>query len=264
MNVSSLVRRLRKNLKDNSPAILTGVGIAGCITTGALAGRAGYKAGYDMAKYDAYATHDSSVGFEVDDDRKSRAKLVAKRTWKLYLPSAVTGVGTIASIAAVNRIGTNRATVLAAAYTIADKAFVDYQNKVVETIGEKKESAIQDAVAQDRVTATGDRSSLIVVENSDILCYDKYTDRLFNSSMEKLKKAQNDTNYEILHNMYVSLSEFYERVGLPKTQLSDEIGWSSDNLLELNFTSCLTPDGRTALAYDFHVEPIRKYWRANG
>lgn len=257
IDVGRMVRSARKVVSDNSPVILTGVGIAGAVTTAVLAGKAGYSSGYKMACED----------FDMLDARakadKERRKTVARGTWKLYLPSAVTGVGTIAAIAAANKIGTNRAAALAAAYTISDRAFTEYKAKVVETMGEKKEQAVRDAVLQDRINETGERSSLVIIDNSDVICYDAYTDRYFNSSMEKLKKAQNDTNYEILHNMYVSLSEFYGRIGLEKTKFSDEVGWTSDELLDLHFTSCMTPDDKPALAFTFHADPIRKFSSAH-
>lgn len=254
IDVGRMVRNARKIVSDNSPVILTGVGIVGVIATGVLSAKAGYSAGYKMSNSDL------ENGYPTE--RKVRAKQVARMTWKLYLPSAVTGVGTIASIAAANKIGTNRAAALAAAYTITDKAFTEYKSKVVETIGEKKEQAVRDEIMKDRVK-NDERPSLIVAENADVICYDAYTDRYFKSTMEKLKKAQNDTNYEILHNMYVSLSEFYARVGLEKTAFSDEVGWTSDHLLELHFTSCMTPDDKPALAFTFHAAPIRGFSSAH-
>lgn len=259
MSVSSIVRKSQQVISDNSPAILTGAAFAGAVVTTILAGRAGYKAGYSVAMEDA------APGIHEVEAQKDRRKRIAKQTYKLYLPSAITGVGTLSSIVAANRIGTNRTAALAAAYTITDRAFTEYKSKVVETLGEKKEQTeIQDKLMQDKVDATGDRSSLVVIGNNDVLCYDAFTDRYFQSNIEKLKKAQNDTNYEILHSFYVSLSEFYSKVGLPPTKFSDEIGWNSDNLLELHFSSVMTPDDKPALAFTFHVDPIRRYDKVQG
>jgi hypothetical protein len=258
MSVSSIVRKSQQVISDNSPAILTGAAFAGAVVTTILAGRAGYKAGYSVALEEVN-------GVEQNESQKDRRKRIAKQTYRLYLPSAITGVGTLSSIVAANKIGTNRTAALAAAYTITDRAFTEYKAKVVETLGEKKEQIeIQDKIMQDRVDASGDRASLVVISNNDVLCYDAFTDRYFQSSMEKLKKAQNDTNYEILHSFYVSLSEFYNKVGLPPTKFSDEIGWNSDNLLELHFSSVMTPDDKPALAFNFHVDPIRRYDKVNG
>lgn len=263
MSVSSIVRKSQQVISDNSPAILTGAGFAGAIVTTILAARAGYKAGYSVAVQDC--SKELELNQAPEESVKDRRKRIAKQTYKLYLPSAITGVGTLSSIVAANKIGTNRTAALAAAYTITDRAFTEYKEKVKETLGEKKEQTeIQDKIMQDRVDKTGDRSSLVVISNNDVLCYDAFTDRYFQSSMEKLKKAQNDTNYEILHSFYVSLSEFYDKIGLPPTKFSDEVGWNSDNLLELHFSSVMTPDDKPALAFNFHVEPVRRYNKVHG
>lgn len=259
MTISTLARRSQQVLSNNSPAILTGAAIAGTIVTSILVGRAGFRAGVKISE-------EERLRIEPDSrTTKERFKDRTKATWKLYLPSAVTGVGTIAAIAAANRIGTNRTAALAAAYTITDRAFSEYKTKVVETLGEKKEQTeIRDKIMQDRVNDSGERAALVVIGNNDVLCYDAFSDRYFQSNMESIKKAQNDTNYEILNNMYVSLSEFYNRVGLPSTGFSDEVGWNSDNLLELHFSSVMTPDDRPALGFTFHVEPVRKFYKVHG
>jgi len=259
MTIATIARRSKQLVSDNSPTILAAAGVAGTVVTALLAGRAGYKAGYRMAEDDL----GSSIPKRADVSKKERAKHVSKLTWKLYISPTVTGVGTITSIAVANKIGTNRTAALAAAYTITDRAFTEYKSKVVETLGEKKEQTeIQDKIMADRVKSN-ETSGMVMISGNDVLCYDAFTDRFFMSSMEALKKAQNDTNYEIINNLYVSLSEFYSKVGLAPTSYSDEVGWNSDNLLELHFSSVMTPDDRPALAFNFHVDPIRNYSKIN-
>jgi len=260
MTIATIARRTKQLASDHSPTILTVAGITGTVVTALLAGRAGYKAGYRVAEDDL----GSSIPKKADVSKKDRAKHVSKLTWKLYISPAVTGVGTITSIAVANRIGVNRTAALAAAYTITDRAFVEYKDKVKETLGEKKEQTeIQDKIMEDRVRERGDASGLVMISGNDVLCYDAFTDRFFMSSMEALKKAQNDTNYEIINNLYVSLSEFYSKIGLAPTSYSDEVGWNTDNLMELHFSSVMTPDDRPALAFNFHVDPVRNYSKLN-
>lgn len=260
MSIATLTRRAKQVMSDHSPAILAGAGIAGTVVTAILSGRAGYKAGYQMAQEDDTITTSAE-----DQTKKERYKHVAQRTWKLYMTPAVSGVGTVVAIAAGNKVSTGRTAAMAAAYSITDKAFTDYKAKTVEVLGEKKEQTdIRDKIAQDQVSSTGERGSLVILNSGEVLCYDSFTDRYFNSSMERLKKAQNDTNYQILHNVYVSLSEFYDKIGLPPTSYSDELGWTSDNLLELHFTTVMTPDDRPALSFNFHVDPVRNYDRVHG
>jgi hypothetical protein len=272
MSIETLARRSKQFISDNAPTILTVAALGGTVASTVLAARAGFKAGYKIA-YDDYTRlgvipEDQQIRLKsgIVDPMKGndRRKHIAKQTWKLYLPSAITGVGTLTSIATANRVNMNRTAALAAAYTITDKAFSEYKDKVKETIGEKKEDEIHTKIMQDRVNESGEKAGLVMIGSNDVLCYDAYTDRYFQSSMEKLKKAENDTNHEIIHNLYVSLSEFYQRVGLPPTSFSDEVGWDSDNLVELRFSSVMTPDDRPALAFTFHVDPVRGFGRTHG
>lgn len=261
MSIATFAKRSRKVLSDNSPAILSGAAIAGTIITAVLSARAGYKASEHLQ---AKIAEDPEFTKELlEGDRPRRT--IAKETWKLYTLPAVTGVGTVMAIATGTKISTNRTAALAAAYTITDRAFGEYKAKVVETLGEKKEQTeIRDKIMQDRVNADGQRSALVVISNNDVLCYDAFSDRYFQSSMEEIKKAQNDTNYEIQHNLYCSLTEFYNRIGLPETPYSNDIGWSNNTLVDLEFSTVLTPDQRPALGFNFRVEPIRSYWKNHG
>jgi hypothetical protein len=88
-----------------------------------------------------------------------------------------------------------------------------------------------------------------------------YTGRYFQSSMESLKKAQNDLNYKILNSYYASLTDFYNLIGLSRTTTSDDVGWNSDEMLELRFSTIMSDDQRPCIAIDFKVAPIRGYFR---
>lgn len=271
MNVAEFIRKSQQTLSDHSPVILTGAGIAGTIFTSLLVGRAAYKAGF------AEAMDQATAGTKADETTKERRVRIAKQTWISYLPGAATGVATIGSIAAANRIGTKRATAMAAAYTLLDRGFMEYKEKVTEKLGEKKEIEIRDAIARDRVAKAGDPeaaltpSNVIVMDEGDVWCFDTYTSRYFRSNMEKIRRAVNDINYEINHAFYMDLTSFYEKLGLPKTSFSDDVGWNSDNLLDVHFSTVLSeggqpgvPEGKPCIAITFHVEPTRYYYRAHG
>lgn len=248
MQAGLVLRKAEKLIIDNSPSLLTALGVTGTVTTAYLAGRASFKA--------------AELIIVEQDDRgdwippKEQLQLV----WTLYIPAVGAGVITVASIIMANRIGTRRAAALAAAYTLSEKAFAEYKDKIVETIGAKKEQAARDAIAQDRVDAyPPDSSQLVMVGTTDVLCYDMFTGRYFQSSMETLRQAQNDLNYSILNNGYASLSDFYSLIGLSTTASSEEVGWTLDKLLELRFSSVLSEQNQPCLAVDFAVAPVRNY-----
>jgi hypothetical protein len=253
MVFEELMRRLSKLTTDNSPAILTGLAVAGTLTTAYLTGKASVKA--------AEILREEAIRWDVPTS-ELKPKYVVEATWKLYIPAASSAALTIACIVGANQIGTRRAAAMAAAYSLSERAYTEYREKVVEKIGQSKERGYRDEIMQERVT-NDPISREVIVSGLDVLCYDKFTGRYFTSDMETLKKAQNDTNYQINSDYYASLTDFYNRVGLRPTGMSDEVGWNSDKLLELSFSSVLADDGRPCLAFEFVVVPIRGYYRVN-
>jgi len=251
---TDFVRRTGTVLADNSPAILTALAVAGTATTAYLTGRASFKA--------AQLLDDHETRVIRDNEEPLTTKEKVYFTWSLFIPPAVAGTATIAAIILANRIGARRAAALLAAYAISERAYEEYKDKIIDKIGARKESTYRDEIAQDRVTRHPPPSDLIWDEETNsVLCCDLFTGRYFFSDMESLRRAQNDINYEINNSYYASLTDFYERVGLDKTSMSDDFGWNADKLLELHFSTALTPSGRPCLTFDFKVMPIRGYAR---
>lgn len=253
MDVIKLLKRLEKITIDNSPTILTAIGITGTLTTAYFAGKASFKAAELIREEDDRMKHDHP---EFESTFKERVKFV----WKLYLPAASTGLLTVSAIFAANHVSSRRAAGMAAAYSISERAFSEYRDKVVEKIGEQKEQAYRDEIAKDRVHKNPvDDNTVIITDNGEVLCYDHFTGRYFKSSMEALRQAENEINSMILHDDYASLSDFYELVGVPPTAFSDEVGWNNDYKLKIRYSTVLSPDNRPCIAIDFDLRPSRNF-----
>jgi len=231
-------------LRSNSPSILTALGVSGTLSTAYLAGKASYKAAEVIRR--AHRT------FPAPGERKQRAKENVQLTWTLYIPAAVSGGLTIACIIAANRIGSKRTAALAAAYSLSETALVEYREKVIEKFGERKEQAVRDELAQDKVAGNPPNREVIISGSSDVLCYELLTGRYFRCDMETLRKAANDINGKILRERYVLLSEFYYLVGLPYTTHSSVLGWDSDRLMELQFSTVLSEDNVPCIAFEYN------------
>ena len=258
MTLITIAKRTEKFLADNSPVVLTAIGVTGTLTTAYLTGKASFKAA-NLILVEEDRQYRETVGEpRILLDRKEMFKLV----WKEYIPAAGVGTLTIVCIITANRIGTRRAAAMAAAYGISEKAFAEYKEKVLENIGENKERKIRDEIAQDQVNDNPPIGQQVLPGDGNVLCYDPYSGRYFRATMEDIRKAENDTNYEILHNNYCSLGEFYGRLGLPGTSQSEEVGWNSDHLLEIRFSTVLVDDNTPCLSMSFTVEPIRSYYKS--
>jgi hypothetical protein len=172
------------------------------------------------------------------------------------------GATTITSILLANQIASKKIAALAVASGISERAFQEYKAKVVEKLGETKDLAVRDQVAQDRVDKhpIGTRE-IILAGTGEVLCFDMLTGRYFQSTIEDIKKAENKVNYDIFHHMYASLSSFYQEVGLPPTGYSDTVGWNSNTLLEVQFSTTLSTDQRPCVAVNFATLPVVDYER---
>ena len=186
----------------------------------------------------------------------------ARELWPEIIPPVVTGVLTVSSIIGANRIGSRRAAALAAAYSLSEKAYQEYKTKVVQTIGEKKNQKVYDEIAQEKVTNDPYKSSEVVITgNGDVMCYDTITGRYFMSSMEAIRAAQNTINAQIISSDYASLTEFFDQLGLKGTSYSEEVGWTTQNMLDVYFSTVLSEDGKPCIAIQYTTPPAKNYYR---
>jgi hypothetical protein len=266
MNISRIVSKTKKVVSDNSPLILTAVGVAGTITTAYLAAKASFRASEVLR--DEALTRENKLVLEADPNdpapvivRNLTKKEKFDLLWKLYIPAVTTGVVTCTSIVFANRITTKRAAALATAYSLSERAYAEYRDKVVEKLGKEEEAEVRKEVAQARVNAAPPSGEIFINEVDGVLCHDAYSGRYFKSSKNAIEAARNAINYDILKSDYATLTSFWDKIGLPQTSGSDEMGWNSERPLELGWSTVESPDGKPCLSYDFVVVPIRDPWR---
>lgn len=244
MNIPDLARSAQASLSKNSPAILTGLAVGGVIATAVMASKATVLA-VDEVRY-----------LEKDYEEPMDARGWVQTTWKLYIPAAVMGTATVACIIGAHTVNTRRTAALAGAYSLADKALTEYQEKVREQFGVAKEEKVREAIVEDHLKANPmDDKQIIVTPLGDTLCYDAMSGRYFKSDIEIIRRAVNDLNQQLLTDMWVSLNEFYDLLDLSHTKLGDEMGWEPDNLLEVVFTTKLAENGQPVLVLDYRTRP---------
>jgi hypothetical protein len=263
VTLTSLARRMSKLASDNSPVILTAIGVAGVLSTAYLTVRATVKAVRAIdAENDVEVIHSLSEKPEDEYLLPLNAKQCIQLCWKYYIPPVASALVSVAAIVTANRVESRRAVAIATAYAISERAFDEYRAKVIEKIGAKKEQTYRDEIAQERVTREPvSNAEIVFAGNGESLCHDSFSGRYFTSDMETLRKAQNDLNHQILNDSYASLTDFYDRIGLKRTGISDDVGWNTDRMVELNFSTVLSDDGRPCLSVSFNVTPTRNFNR---
>lgn len=245
-NISKIINEIQKAVIKHSPEILTGLGIAGMITTTVLAVKATPKA------------------LDLINDRKDELETeklppieAVKTAWKCYIPAAVTCATSTACLIGASSVHLKRNAALATAYKLSESAISEYKDAVIDKLGEKKEQTIRDKVAEEKMKKNPVSSSeVFITEKGNTLCYDTISGRYFKSDIDRIKRAENAINKQLLDEMYVSLNDLYDELDLDHTKLGDELGWKiDDGLVELYFSSQLADDGTPCVVMDFTRAP---------
>ena len=254
LNVSKLCKDAKVMVSKRSPEILTGLGIAGMISTTVLAVRATPKA-LDLIARAEDKKFDNGHGNKLTVSEKMKV------AWKPYIPAAITGIASISCIIGASSVHAKRNAAIAAAYNLSQTALTEYKEKVVETIGEKKEQAIKDKISKDKIKKDPvSKSEVIVTGKGNTLCYDAFNSRYFYSDIDQIKRAINELNRIMLNQMYVSLNDFYDELNLKHSGNGDELGWKlDDGFIEVDFSSQLSDDGRPCLVIEYMVAPRYDY-----
>lgn len=259
LNLGKMFKDVRALASRHSPELLTGFGIAGMITTTVLAVRATPKA--------LQLIDNKKDELSLAEDEKLTIVETVKATWKCYIPAAITGVTSVACLVCANSVNASRNAALATAYNLSATALSEYKEKVVETIGEKKEQKIRDKVAEERLKKEPvNNSTIIVTGNGNSRFYDDITKRRFTSDIETIKRIQNELNARMLEGEdCISLNSFYYELGLEGVAFGDDLGWNIYNgrsgMIKIDFSAHLDDDGVPCIVLEYSVAPKRGFDR---
>lgn len=251
-NFKALANSAKQTVSKHSPQILLGVGIAGMITSTILAVKATPKAIQIIEQKK-----------KEENVEKLNATETVKATWKCYIPAVVTGVSATVCLIGSNSVSSKRAAAIATAYEISKTTLNEYKDKVVEAVGEEKEKVIRDEITKDKVKNDPiNESTIIVTGDGDVLCYDSLSGQYFKSSLDKIHKAENEVNYRLLDENYISLNAFYDMVGIRNTSLGDDLGWNVDSgQLKIDISSQIAENGQPCLVLEYELSPKYDFWK---
>ena len=241
---------LRRVLIKNQPKIMTGVGVGMGL----------------YGTYRAIIATPKAIELVKNAEKEKGEPLtkteLIKTAWKPYIPTIVSETGSLICIIGAQSINDRRNAALLTAYSITEKAQSEYKDKVIETVGPKKEKAIMDKVAEEKVKNNPPQSSeVIITGNGNYLCLNSLTGGYFRSDIEKIRHAVNNINYKMLNENYISENEVFYELKYPLTSNGDELGWNifEDGKIEVHFSSQLTSDGEPCLVLLFDKPPRYDY-----
>ena len=252
MKLTKLTKNISLFTKKNSPTILIAIGVSGMIVSTGFA---------------IEATPKAVKLIERKKEELKKEKLepleVVKTVWKCYIPTAITCVLSSACIIGANSVNAKRNAALATAYTISETALREYKDKVVETIGEKKEQSIRDAIVKDQIDRNPmTKNEVIFTGKGTTKCYDPWSSRYFDHDPEKIRKAINDLNYQLINDGYVTLNDFYYDIGLEETKSGAILGWGVEKgQVRFRFSSQVSDNEVPCLVLEFINPPYYDYDR---
>ena len=260
LNLPKIFDSVKGITVKHAPEILTGIGIAGMIATTVLAVKATPK---------ALQLIEEEKEKHLDENCEPIDKLTPvetiKATWKCYIPAAVTGVVSTACLIGASSVNLRRNAALVTAYKLSETALADYKEKVVETIGEKKEKTVREKVATEQVKKNpATNAEVIVTGNGNTRFYDPMSGRTFMSNIDKVKSAENELNNVMLHSItgYASLNDFYDELDLSHTDVGDSFGWNTTNLVKMEFYPIIDEtDKNPTIVLDYVNRPDYGYDR---
>ena len=259
-NMKTFFRNVKTSATKHSPEILIGFGVAGFVTSAVLAVKATPKA---MRLIESRKEEINSKLEQGDwDTRVTKLEPIdaIKVAWKPYIPAAVTGVASIACVIGANSVHAKRNAALATAYQLSTAALNEYKDKVIETIGEKKEQSIREKISKDRVEKNPVTNNAVYVTGSgESLFLEPISKRYFKSDIERIRGIINTLNERMYSDPFggqIPLSDFYDDIGLERTDISNDIGWNIENgSIKVDFHPIMSDDGKPCLAIYYSTTP---------
>lgn len=256
-NVTKMFKAVSTALTKHSPEILTGIGIAGMITTTVLAVKATPKA-LRLIEEAEYAKEEKVPG----TTRKLTPMETVKVAWKPYIPAAVTGVCSVACLVGGSTVSAKRNAALATAYQLSTTALNDYKDAVVKTVGEETAKEVRDTVVKTKTESINNsQTPIVIADGGNVLMIEPISNNEFRSSINKIEKAVNDLNGRMIDGMEmeISFNEFLIELHLPQSPIGDSIGWNVDNRIDLTFELSTTKAGEPCFELAYLQPPVHDY-----
>lgn len=185
---------------------------------------------------------------------------VVKVTWPYYVPTALSFTFAAGCAIGSQSIHAQRNAALAAAYKIAETSLGEYRDKVIETIGEKKEQVVRDKVAQAQIDKNPvKQEKVIIAGKGKSLCFDPLTNQYFEADIETIRRAENKLNKQMLQTICgsTSLNDFYVEIGLEPVDeaIGYHLGWTAEHQIDLDIHAGMTADERPCLVIGHNNPP---------
>ena len=184
-------------------------------------------------------------------------KQIVKSCWKCYVPTVILGALSISSFIGSYKVNTARLTAMTAMYEFTANAYDRYRRNVAK-VSPKTDVKATKAARDERVKYIPESKFDGLPEGKEV-CIDLFTGNVFYSTREDVLVAVNKIKDKFLAGeMFISLNEFYDEVDADHVGVGDDVGWSPDTDLDIQFDSILR-NGKPCLTIGYFANPRFDY-----
>lgn len=262
MSVGSLLLASKETLIKHRRTILTGVEIVTfCYGV--------YRAYKDGPKFKAMIeeikSNDISTGTKVKKFLVTSAPVIGAAT--INFTAAICNQKLASK--EISQLGSDLAGVTTA-LNISQSLKSVTESKAREVLGDEAVDKVHEAVAKGMASdeilpppssnSTKMISDIIQTGHGNDIFMMGWDGRKFYSDINFIKKTVNDSNYQLMNDMYVSLNEFYADLGLPGTDCGYNLGWNMDyGQIDIEYYAELDENDRPITVLRFKSEPSYKW-----
>lgn len=244
------IKTIKRATKRNAPTILTILGIGGFVTSTVMAVKATPKAMEKLEEVEKTIPEGTPKAKEIC----IKVKAVAP----FYGPSALMAITSGFMVGKANSINGDRLAGAITACEVKDQFIKEYRDKVIETVGEKKEQSIRDDIAKDHVQKSNyDDNSVIQAATGTQLFMDSITGIYFRSTRDDIWKALLRFQKSLILEDFMTLNEWYWELAIPNNnnKVGDKIGFNSTTGIELYFSVQEAPNGEPVTVLEYRNPP---------
>lgn len=229
--------------KKNSPAILLGAGVVGMVGTVVTASKATLQLETVLEDTIQNAEKAKTLrkqdipNYTEEDYNKDMAIIRVRGALavaKLYAPAVSLGLLSIAAFTSSHVILTKRNAALAAAYTVLEKGFNEYRQRVEDEFGTEKEREFRygrdDMKVKDEETGKTVNKKMVGPDGNSIYArfFDEYSrnwEKTPEYNLLFLRGQQQFAN-DMLHSRgHLFLNEVYDMLGIDRSKAGQVVGW---------------------------------------
>lgn len=208
--MKGLIPKTKLFWKRHGSFVLTCFGAAGVIATAVSAATATPKAVKLVEMEEEYKGDKLTTWEKV------------KTAGPAYIPAAMIGAATIGCIFGAHGMDRRSQAALVTLYSMADRSYKQYKEKVAETLGEDADHKIMMAIANDHYTLRDHEP----ITDGQVRFMDFHSLQIFDSTLETVANAEKIVNNLLRTRGYVFLNEYYGALGIPSIDDDYETGWS--------------------------------------